>query len=250
MGGYEELLDYFSQRFGVKYRLRYEREFFSQPGMAAIITQIVKERDKLSKALSPSSDGTLVIRTPCPQCGLVDKYGSRNEYDDEGHIVTFFCPEHGTFQLDIRADCSKLQCNAQTSNLAIFRHYETITEYNYIEICGSDYAGFWQEQMLWRHVTKPPLIVYVPLITDWSGGKLSKSLYLQPTAYDYLKKAGLEYMLNYEVFKQEGRDLAPLCDEVELWVDEPFRLFRTYTVHYMKLVFEGRTPKLGIIHKK
>ena len=40
------------------------------------------------------------------------------------------------------------------------------------------------EQLLWRHITKPLVIVYTPLITDWSGSKISKSLYLRGGAYD------------------------------------------------------------------
>nr|KMM64892.1 hypothetical protein CPAG_01244 [Coccidioides posadasii RMSCC 3488] len=88
-----------------------------------------------------------------------------------------------------------------------------------------------------------------PLISDWSGSKLSKSLYLQQTAYDYLKKAGQEYLLSYQVFRQEKRDFTVLLREIERWVDEPYRLFRGYSLHYPHLLFEKRELLLGIIHK-
>ena len=74
-------------------------------------------------------------------------------------------------------------------------------------------------------MTKPAIIVYTSLIADWSGSKVSKSLYLQKTAYDYLIKAKQEYLLNYQTLRREGRDLTVLWKEVELWVDEPYRLF-------------------------
>jgi hypothetical protein len=108
--------------------------------------------------------------------------------------------------------------------------YEQV-DYGGIEICGSDYAGFWQEQLLWRFLSKPAIVVYTPLISDWSGSKVSKSLYLQSTAYDYLRQAGLEYLLSYDILRLEGRNLNVLWREIEKWVDEPYRLFRGYGLH-------------------
>jgi hypothetical protein len=86
--------------------------------------------------------------------------------------------------------------------------------FGYIQICGGDYAGFWHEQLLWRHLQKPILIVYTSLIVDWSGSKLSKSLYLKQDAYHYLKEAGQECMLSYKVFKEAGKSVDVVCDEV------------------------------------
>ena len=55
------------------------------------------------------------------------------------------------------------------------------------------------EQLLWRYIAlgEAPLIVYVPLIIDWSGAKLSKSLYVQSGAYQYLKDQGMDYLVSY-----------------------------------------------------
>ncbi|EAS36239.3 uncharacterized protein CIMG_01593 [Coccidioides immitis RS] len=148
-----------------------------------------------------------------------------NIYSQGGSTVSFECPRHGRFNYNVDSDSHRFQFNCQLFNLVIGRYYERAS-YNYIEVCGSDYAGFWQEQLLWRFLVKPILIVYTPLISDWSGSKVSKSLYLQQTAYDYLKKAGQEYLLSYQVFRQEKRDFTVLLREIECWVDEPYRLFR------------------------
>ncbi|OJD15789.1 hypothetical protein ACJ73_08946 [Blastomyces percursus] len=112
-----------------------------------IVKNIIKDREYLGQCLAQAT-GSLAIRAACPECGLVD---------------------------NVETDADKFQFNCQLFNLVIGLYHER-TSYNYIEICGSDYAGFWQEQLLWRFLVKPILIVYTPLISDWSGSKVSKSL--------------------------------------------------------------------------
>ena len=43
------------------------------------------------------------------------------------------------------------------------------------------------------------MIFYAPLVLDWSGSKLSKSLYVKEGAYKYLCEAGLGYMLDVNI---------------------------------------------------
>jgi hypothetical protein len=249
LADYHDALKTVSKHFGdtVSYRVRMEDEFLSLPRMPNIIRDIIHERNSLGLSLAPSS-GKIALRSACPHpnCGLVDKYGVGNVY--EGDTVHFLCPDHGRFSISLATECHRLQFNCQLFNLVIGRFYEDF-EHGYIQICGSDYAGFWQEQLLWRNLRKPLLIVYTPLIIDWSGSKLSKSLYLRNDAYDYLCRDGLEYILSYSKFKEEGRDLGVLCDEVDLWIREPFRLFRAYSVQYIHMLFTQKdTIELGAIH--
>jgi hypothetical protein len=124
--------------------------------------------------------GKLAIRSPCPKCGIVNKYME--------NIIEFFCPYHGSYSVDTLKDFNELSYNCQLINLIIALFYQN-HEKGYIQICGSDYAGFWQEQMIWRHLESPILIMYSSLIVDWSGYKLSKSIYLIDTNYEYLKKS-------------------------------------------------------------
>jgi hypothetical protein len=94
------------------------------------------------------------------------------------------------------------------------------------------------------------VIVYTPLIPDWSGSKVLKSLFLQETAYDYLKKENQEYLLSYKVLRCEKRDLTNLWQEVEKWVDEPCQLLHGYSLHYLHLFFERRELVLGVVPKQ
>lgn len=245
---YKDVLANLSRTYGIEHRIRLEEEFLMGDKMGGVVQNIIKKREFFGKYLAPST-GMLAVRAACPKCGLVDKYGVNNIYAQDGSTVSFECPQHGRFIYGAEADTHRFQFNCQLFNLVLGLYYERV-QYNYIEICGSDYAGFWQEQLLWRFLTKPILIVYTPLISDWSGSKVSKSLYLQPTAYDYLKKAGQEYLLSYQVLKQEKKNISILWREIERWVDEPYRLFRGYSLHYLHVLFEDREMSLGIIHDK
>ena len=66
----------------------------------------------------------------------------------------------------------------------------TDLSHEWIRVTGSDYAGFYQEQLLYRCVsalgfilTDMPIIIYAPLVLDWSGAKLSKSMCVKRNAY-------------------------------------------------------------------
>lgn len=253
-GGFDEFLpDYvhilgaLAKRYDVEYKLRFEEEFLRQPGMPGVLQKIIEDREEIGKCLMPSS-GVLALRAACPKCGLVDKYGIHNRYSENHTKVSFRCPQHGFFEHSILTEPHLFQFNCQLFNLVMGRFYQQV-DYGWIEICGSDYAGFWQEQLLWRLLSKPVIIVYTPLISDWSGSKVSKSLYLEKTAYNYLCQAGQEYLLSYRVLRDEGKDLNVLWQEIEKWVDEPYRLFRGYSLHYVHLLFDGHETHLGVIHE-
>jgi len=109
---------------------------------------------------------------------------------------------------------------------------------SWIYVPGADYASYYQEQLLWRHIapSEALLIFYTPLIVDWSGAKLSKSLYVRSGAYQYLKDI---YLVSYKAFKEQGKDLGVIFYEVRDWVEHPYRLFRSYRVAYVDSLFKG-----------
>ena len=82
-----------------------------------------------------------------------------------------------------------------------------------------------------------PTIVYAPLIVDWSGAKLSKSLYVKQNAYKDLP----QYLVNYGEFKsklgEEG--VKKMFEEVCSWLDESYKLFRNYSVYYFMELFKN-----------
>jgi hypothetical protein len=96
--------------------------------------------------------------------------------------------------------------------------------YSWLQVTGSDYAGFYQEQLFYRaaamlgvDIINVPITVYSPLITDWAGVKLSKSILVEG-GYEYLTEQGLDYLINYRKFKTRfgNEGLQTLFDEVDL----------------------------------
>ena len=72
--------------------------------------------------------------------------------------------------------------------------------------------------MLETDINDLPFILYSPLVTDWSGSKLSKSLYVKEKAYGYLKEQALDYLIDYSNFKKIFGDegLKKLSEETDL----------------------------------
>jgi len=238
LGDFYELAEILGGRYQVPYQVRFERDLMGQKGMSTVIRDIIRDRDMLGDQLSPSHR-RIMVRAPCPvpNCGLVEKYAKQTEYDIEHDCCHFICPHHGPFTLSIENDSSRFQFNTELRTLIIGRFYSSSAK-GYIEVSGSDFAGSWQEQVVWRHLQSPIIILYTPLIVDWSGSKISKSLYLRKEAYGYLRQAGQEYLCSYKVMKAQGKKIDVLCDEVDLWIREPYRLFRAYTLAYLHLLFE------------
>ncbi|RMF94785.1 MAG: hypothetical protein D6734_06945, partial [Candidatus Schekmanbacteria bacterium] len=78
-------------------------------------------------------------------------------------------------------------------------------------------------------------IIYSPLVVDWSGAKLSKSLYVREGAYKDLPP----YLVNFREFRKRlgVKGLERLLQETSLWLEEPYRLFRNYSVYYFMEMF-------------
>ncbi len=142
--------------------------------------------------------------------------------------IKSFCPEHGWFETPFE-NSSLFEYNTPLRNLirAIAYSKDNLneaTEYKWLRVTGSDYAGFYQEQMLHKpasllgyKASDLPIILYSPLITDWSGAKLSKSLYVKQEAYKYLPS----YIVNFEHFKDKYGEVVfdKLFNEVKLWLE-------------------------------
>ena len=116
-------------------------------------------------------------------------------------------------------------------------------DYQIMRITGSDYAGFYQEELLYKPasiikfpIEKLPAILYTPLVLDWSGAKLSNSLYVKEGAYSDLPS----YLINYEYmnnnFGIEGLNI--INNITNEWIEKPYLLFRNYSIYYFKKEFE------------
>jgi hypothetical protein len=236
---FDQVLEAFSLSSGVQYVRRTQKEILSGDSASKCVREIVR-RHKALEAVYSSEDSRFGLRASCPKegCGLADKAGIHNRYYEDR--IDFKCPKHGTYSLNLLSptDTTKIELNTPLRNLLRNRISQTDYDADWIQVTGADYAGFYQEQFLWRPLTsefsgKAPIIVYSPQILDWSGAKLSKSLYIKQGAYDYLQESQLQYMLSFDLFKASGRKLTSVYRVCLEWIDNPHLLFRSYTIYHL-----------------
>ncbi|PKY49169.1 hypothetical protein RhiirA4_527067 [Rhizophagus irregularis] len=256
---YEGLLRKLNSYSGVVFMIRKQSDFNSHPRMSEVISTIIKEREKIGSLLSPKSK-VIALRVACPQCGLADKHGKKNIYEGNNNVISS-CPEHGPHSLDTDKEPQKLEFNTPLRNLVKGVVYsednkDVTVPYSWVRVTGGDYAGTYQEQILYKgasilgvDVTELPFILYSPLVIDWSGSKLSKSLYISEGAYGYLKEQGYDYLIDYSSFEKAFGDsgLNKLYDETGLWLTEPYKLFRSYSIYYFVNLF--KSDENNIVHQ-
>lgn len=242
---YIEILEYFKNLNDINYNIRFQSEFNKQKYIYPIVKKIIEKEETLSTILDPKYK-KLRIRIACPACGLADKNSTNTIF--EGENIISFCPEHGKYITNISNESSKLEYNTPVRNLVRAIAYgmhnnDPKQDYQILRITGSDYAGFYQEELLYKPsaiigypVDKLPSILYTPLVLDWSGAKLSKSLYVKKGAYSDLPS----YLINYEFMKNnygiEGLDI--INSITKDWIENPYKLFRHYSIYYFKKEFE------------
>lgn len=238
---FKEILGRFSAASGVPFQERRQADILKNPKTGALLREIISHHKTLGPLLSPKT-GCIGVRAACPVegCGLAEKGGILNKYFDDR--IEFHCPNHGPHVIDLfdPEAVSRIELNTPMRN--ILRNYLFAQDptTDWVRVIGSDYAGFYQEQLLWRPLLtaaqpiRPPVIVYSPAIQDWSGAKLSKSLYVHPTAYDYLRGSDLQYMLSYEGLAEHPQiSLEMVYSVCRDWIEEPYRLFRAYSLHHL-----------------
>lgn len=242
---YKEILEYYKSITWVDYEIRFQEEFNSQPEISNIVKKIINNREYISERLDPKHN-KVRIRMSCPICGLTDKNSILNEYVDDK--VIFYCPEHGKYELNLNSNTSKLEYNSPYRNLIRGLYYTEVNcnpNYNYqiLRVTGSDYAGFYQEEMRYKlasylgyPVHRLSMIFYAPLVLDWSGAKMSKSLYVKEGAYSDIPKAFVNYVFLKEKYGIEGLNI--LYKIVSNWFSKPYMLFRHYSIYYFIKEFD------------
>jgi len=230
---YKRVLDLLSKWSDIDFRIVYQSEFFSHPSMPSILGYIIANHETLGPQLSPKH-GTLALRAACPVsgCGLAEKHGRLNMYSIDTSlesyvmdasatdaIITFHCPFHGphTISLSKPGELSRLEANAPTRNLIRSMRHLLDKSVHHVRITGSDYAGMYQEVFLYRPLAnwssttglatgRTPHILYAPLVVDWSGAKLSKSLYVREGGYETMELFGTDGLCSFAQLKRHFND--------------------------------------------
>lgn len=273
MADYEQALHLLSTWSDIPFTTAFQSDFFSHPIIPTLLRYIIAHHDFLGHQLSPKY-GKLALRAACPipGCGLAEKHGRLNVYNDNSShqnrnesaaapesTITFHCPHHGPHTICVSnpADVARLEANAPARNLIRSMSQLLDTDTHHVRVTGADYAGMYQEVFLYRPLAawstatglaagRTPHILYAPLIVDWSGAKLSKALYVREGGYEAMKLFGTEGLCSFahlkSRFSSDGVEgLRRLWEEVQGWLKDPKKLFRAFSVEYLRrVIMEGQ----------
>ncbi|MBR2833174.1 MAG: hypothetical protein IKE75_01915 [Bacilli bacterium] len=253
---YLEILEYFKTLNNINFDVRFQSQFNQEPYIYPIVHKIIQNEKELATIMDPKYK-KLRIRVACPDCGLADKNSINTKFDNDDIIS--YCPNHGVYVTNITKESYKLEYNTPIRNLVRAMAYglnniDKNKDYQIMRITGSDYAGFYQEELLYKPasilnypVYTLPSILYTPLILDWSDAKISKSLYVKEGAYNDLPP----YLINYDKMKTNyGIKGLNLINEItDKWIDKPYLLFRNYSIYYFKKEFEDYEKRDFFKHK-
>ena len=240
---YIDLFSRISSLSNVPYKFRTFREYQRIQSVRKFIVEILKNADKVKSLLEPKGDN-LHVRILCPICKYAEKKCARSSF--ENGILYSECFQHGKFSVDLTDPNSYIDFNAQLRDLVkgLYINDEMLKKKKFIIMCdGGDWAGVWAlrvhcEAMNALGYQYHTPRIFCPVITDWSGAKFSKSLYVDAGAYDSLPIGVMDYKSFMSSYGESG--LIALWNEVTQWVDSPAMFFRNYSIEYILNVLEGR----------
>lgn len=242
--GFTRLLEYAADRAGVPYTVRPYAEYQRLAPVRECLHTIAGHLEEFRPIVAPA-DGVVRIRPRCPHCRLVEKSARSlkiTAVPGGDVLLASKCPLHGKY-IETITQAGAGWYDANTPVRSVLKGFLLAAERDLYDACtvsvdGADWGGAWH-----AHVLAPglatlgvppsnwPVSVFTPLIVDASGGKLSKTLYVQHGAYADLP----ELMLNLDVLLATDEGILDrVWDEVSGWVREPRRLHRSYSVEFLR----------------
>lgn len=251
MQTFKYIFDFLEKSANVPYSIRAFSEYQKLPFVRRKLIEILDKENEFLPVLSPS-ENRLHIRIQCPICGLVDKAGinlEKEKLSDGSYQLSNTCYEHGEFNAILSEKSQDfIDTNTPITDLiqgALFIEEDSKANAIPVMVDGNDWSGVWSLNvfsrglcMLGYNFLETPLHFYAPLITDWSGAKFSKSVYVASDTYDYLPQELIDFNQFIESWGEKGLQI--LWEEVQSWVSNPKKLFRDYSVDYFKLLLETK----------
>ena len=248
MHSFREVLDYFSKNTGVSYEVEYYEEFQKNPFVRKKLLEIIAREDEFIPFIAPS-EKILRIRFPCGECHVMEKT-SKDSIVLENNAPRYAlyrsrCPEHGMFDVRISQENDTLvDFNTSIRNVikeAKFIEDSKVSNSMNLMIDGGDWTGMAFQVMqslglMGYQIGDLPLRIFTPIIEDWSGAKFSKSVYVKDGTYRNVPSEFLDYKRMQETFGVDGLNI--VLNETRSWVNDPKKLFRNYSVDYLRKVFK------------
>lgn len=240
---YEPLLKWIAEESKVAYTIRTYQEYQALSVVRTSVISIYKDIHFFSSLLSPQSH-KLHLRTECPICKKIDKNMKNTrvkEVTQDSIIIESFCDKHGKYEIEFtESNNTYVELNTQlrdiTKGVLMNEYYNK----NILGIMfdGGDWGGTWTQHIhcmaLQRLKVDLPIRLFSPLVVDWSGGKISKSIY-QKSKFENCYC--FENYKNFvETYGESG--LRKIYNEVESWIHCPAKFFRNYSLEYIMNIIE------------
>lgn len=240
-----EIMDTLSCLSGIDFKIRTYGEFQKNSNTRRCVLKLFEKYDYFAKLLNPS-DELLHFRIKCPKCQWYDKSAQSVEIDKKNNDEIHFssnCYEHGKYNIVLKEyNDDFIDLNTQLRDLIkgyVMINEDATNDSLTVMVDGGDWGGTWSnrvhcEGLMALGIIDIPIRLFTPIVTDWSGAKFSKSLYMKKGAYSYID----ESLINYSVFKDKyGKDgLKKLWEIGEEWTSEPKKFFRNYSIDYFNLI--------------
>ncbi len=249
---FNRLMSFLSDKTGVDYKSRSYFDFQADPKFRMHLIKMLSAKNSFRDILSPN-DNNIHVRFPCPTCGLIEKASdsltilSIEEELNNVHL-SMKCPLHGTHMLhySIKND-AYIDTGTSVRDVLKVAALSTADESDKLTVMldGSDWGGAWAWNISGFGAVKLdvpyerlPVRYFSPAILDGAGAKFSKSIFVSSDTYKYLPRELLDSSLLWE--KYGDAIFCDLLDEVRLWVSNPSRFFRNYSIEYL-------VNRLGIV---
>jgi len=190
----------------------------------------------------------LRIRFPCPTCSFAEKTAKKTrvvERRDRHYVILgSWCFEHGEYTIALTPD-NETYVDFNTSIRNVIKEAKFIEDARKLNalnlmVDGGDWVGMAMQvanslDLLGYRYRDMPCRLFTPIIEDWSGAKFSKSVYVARGTYSDLPLELVDFEAFEMAFGLVG--LAKVWHEVLSWVSDPKKLFRNYSVEYLRRLF-------------
>ncbi|MBI4981100.1 hypothetical protein HZC30_06105 [Candidatus Woesearchaeota archaeon] len=247
MDSFKKLLNFFKMNTTVNYEIESYREFQKNPFVRKILLKIIARKSEFIPFISPS-EGYLRIRFPCPECSYMEKSSRKTQILSTDRvdeiILKSHCFEHGGHSILVKEDNDDfVDFNTAIRNVikeAKFIEDAKMNNAFNLMVDGGDWVGMTgliteSLGLLDYHIRDLPSRLFTPIIEDWSGAKFSKSVYVEKGTYKDVPEEFVNFTKFEESFGLEG--LIKVLDEVRIWISDPKKIYRNYSVEYLRNVF-------------
>lgn len=245
MEKFKQIFNILKQKTGIPYLIRTYQEFQREETVRKSLIRILKDNIFFTELLSPK-DNILHMRIICPECNLGVKTPKVVHMNIMGDTIVLqeSCPIHGKFEVILEKNNNTyIDMNTQLRDLTKgIQLIESDLKNNSLSIMidGNDWSGTWAQRvqvegMIRLGYSNFVIRLFTPTILDWSGAKLSKSLYMKEGFYSYIYPAFLDYDNFLQCFGLNGINV--LWNEVQKWIESPTKFFRNYSIEYFYQLF-------------